>query len=262
MNARAESWDVEWGTPDGGGFVRLALRPEDRVAWFWAYLLRPGRGPVVVRDHEVALPRGPLLEIRADALWAELVCETPHEHWGIGLEAFGVALDDPADALAGEIGERVALGFDLEWETVGEPARTATAADDADGEEQPGRVRGEVLLGRERLAIDTPGRFAHRCGSAAAMPDAPRRTVAFDDGSWWSRTGAGADATVVTWDAGGSVSPPLAGSSPEPALTVVATADIPIGAEVATRGLGAATLAGRVGTGWMASIARTCAKIG
>ena len=52
---------------------------------------------VAVRDHEVPLPRTGL-EVRADGLWGELVCETPLEHWSIGLEAFGLGYDDPADA--------------------------------------------------------------------------------------------------------------------------------------------------------------------
>ena len=42
-----EAWGFEWGTADGnGGFVRLAFHRSERVAWFWAYLLRPGTGPV------------------------------------------------------------------------------------------------------------------------------------------------------------------------------------------------------------------------
>ena len=40
------------------------------------------------------------LEVRADGLWGELMCETPLEHWSYGLEAFGVALDDPATRCA------------------------------------------------------------------------------------------------------------------------------------------------------------------
>ena len=55
--------------------------------------------------------------MRADGLWAELVCETPGEHWSFGLEAFGLRFDDAAEAPTRDRGERVPVGFDLEWET-------------------------------------------------------------------------------------------------------------------------------------------------
>ena len=64
----------------------------------------PAAGPVVVRDHEVPLPRQGL-EVRAEGLWSELWCEAPLDHWTCGLEAFAVRLDDPDDARTGEIGD-------------------------------------------------------------------------------------------------------------------------------------------------------------
>ena len=72
--------------------------------------------------------------IRAEGLWAELLCETPGEHWSIGLEAFGVRFDDEAEAATSDRGERVPVGFDLEWET-------------------PDRVVGEILVGRARYDL-------------------------------------------------------------------------------------------------------------
>jgi hypothetical protein len=214
------SWSFEWGTADGdGGFVRLALHPDDRVAWYWAYLWRPGLGPVVVRDHEVALPRGRALEIRADSLWAELVCETPDEHWSIGLEAFAVALDTPEDALNGEIGERVAFGLDLEWETT----------------DEGGRVRGDVLLGRDTIPVDTPGVFTH--ADAPVVGFGERTIVAWDDGSW--SDGAGAD------------------------IAVRSRALVPIDSGVVTRALGAAGgVDGRRGTAWIESFLPSRERIG
>ncbi len=138
------AWCCEFA-PDTGcaGFLRLDLRAEEGIAWYWTYLVDvPGvDGIVAVRDHEVPLPRQ-ALEVRAEGLWAELWCETPAEHWTFGLEAFGITLDDAEDALrpGGEIGDRVAVGLDLEWE-VGNV------------------VHGDVLVGRERMAIDGWGRF-------------------------------------------------------------------------------------------------------
>jgi hypothetical protein len=213
-----ESWDVQWGDAGGqGGFVRLALHPDERVVWYWAYLWRPGLGPVVVRDHEVPLPRGRSLEVRAEALWAELVCETPGEHWGIGLEAFAVALDTPDDALTGEIGERIAFGLDLEWEATGAGGR--------------GRVRGNVLLGRDTIAVDTPGPFTH--SDAPAFGD--RTVVAWDDGSWT------ADRVPVD---------------------VRSQALVPVPGGVVARGLGASVLDGRRGTAWIESFEPTRERIG
>jgi hypothetical protein len=232
-----EAWGFEWGTADGnGGFVRLALHRSARVAWFWAYLLRPDGGPVVVRDHEVTLPRGAALEIRADALWSELVCETPGEHWSIGLEAFGVRLDHADDALRGEIGERIALGFDFEWETAGDGFGATTEG--AVWEEQPGVVRGEVLLGRDRIPLDTAGRFEHVIGGPDAID---RTTVAWTDGSW-SSTRSGAEAADVQ-------------------IAVRSMAVVPLGDTVMVRSIGAATAPGRRGVGWMESVAQSRAKI-
>jgi hypothetical protein len=94
-----------------------------------------------VRDDEVPPPkRRDLLVVRAEGLWAELLCETPGEHWSFGLEAFGVRFDDEQEAATSDRGERVAVGFDLEWET-------------------PDRVVGEVLVGRARHDVDGHGTF-------------------------------------------------------------------------------------------------------
>ena len=98
-----------------------------------------GAGFLVVADDEVPRPRGALLEVRADGLWTEMICETPDEHWSFGLEAFGLRVDDPAET----IGERIPVGYDLEWEV-------------------PDRVHGELLIGRAVIAIDARGTFRDR----------------------------------------------------------------------------------------------------
>ena len=125
------------------GFVRLATSATGAV--FWTYLVVPDRGVIVVRDHAVPVPRQGL-EIRADGLWAELVCETPGEHWTFGLEAFGVALDDPLaaplDSWGAEIGDRTAVGLDLEWEAQ---------------RSRQGVVHGEILVARERIPFTGGG---------------------------------------------------------------------------------------------------------
>lgn len=88
---------------------------------------------LVVRDDDAppaALASG-TFDVRATGLWLSLVCETPGEHWTVGLETFALAVDDPDD----ERGELVPLGFDIEWEA-------------------PGTVHGEVLVADQVLALD------------------------------------------------------------------------------------------------------------
>jgi hypothetical protein len=119
----------------------LTVTMGDERASFDARVVVPDVGVVVVRDDDVPPPaRDDVVVVRAEGLWAELLCETPSEHWSIGLEAFGVRFDSEAEAAASDRGERVPLGFDLEWET-------------------PDRVVGEVLVGRARFDVDAHGSF-------------------------------------------------------------------------------------------------------
>jgi hypothetical protein len=116
-----------------GGYVRLA------GSSFWAGVVGMGQHPLVaLRDDEVRPRR---LDVRTDGLWASITCETPGEHWSVGMEAFAVGYDDPVDALRDERGDRVALGFDLEWERV----------------DELWRVHGDVLVDDERVSIDVLG---------------------------------------------------------------------------------------------------------
>jgi hypothetical protein len=119
-----QSWSLEFADDQGlSGSLTLAI--DDGAAAFAAQVAVPGLGVVVVR---------------AEGLWAELLCETPGEHWSVGLEAFGVRFDSEAEAATSDRGERVPVGLDVEWET-------------------PDRVVGEVLVGRARYDLDGHGTF-------------------------------------------------------------------------------------------------------
>jgi hypothetical protein len=163
-----ESWYLDFAAPDAslGGYVRLGLYPNLATAWFWAYLVGDDRPLIAVRDHEVGLPRGAQLEVRSEGLWSALTCETALDHWSVGLEAFAVALDSPIDAYRGERGDRVGLGFDLEWEATS----PAFGYRGVNRYEQSCRVHGEVLVGDERLTFDGTGQRDHSWGV----------------GDWWS----------------------------------------------------------------------------
>jgi hypothetical protein len=158
-----ESWYFDFAARDAsvGGYVRLGLYPNKQAAWWWATFVGPDRPTVVVKEHDAPLPSAAALEVRSEGLWAEITCETPLEHWSVGMEAFGVALDDPADAYRGERGTRLPFGIDLEWEAFGPPYEYP---EPMTRYEQPCLVHGEVLIGEERVAIDAVGERDHSWG--------------------------------------------------------------------------------------------------
>ena len=157
-----EAWHLDFATGDGsfGGYVRLGILPNQGVSWVWTAIVGDGRRLVTVVEHEAPIPRRGSLDLRCEGLWLDLVCEEPLRQWSAGLEAFGVALDDPADALGDLRGERIGLGLDLGWETVG----------DALGARGGGRydldcdVSGEVLIGDEVITFDGWGSRRHTWG--------------------------------------------------------------------------------------------------
>lgn len=157
-----ESWYFDFAAADGslGGYVRLGLYPALGVSWYWAYLVGNDHRLLAVRHHEAPIPGGRTLEIRDEGLWAALHCETPHDHWTAGLEAFALALDHPAEALESERGDLVPLGFDLEWEA----SAPAYPYPGVTRYEQSCRVHGEVLIGDETLEIDCWGQRDHSWG--------------------------------------------------------------------------------------------------
>jgi hypothetical protein len=165
-----ESWDFDFAGVDGtlGGYVRLGVYPNLGAAWFWASLVGSGRPLVAVRDQDVPLPRRAATEVRAEGLWSAFTCETPFEHWSVGMEAFAVALDEPAEAYAGERGDRIALGLDLEWESAVRPvplgAGPAGPGPSGTSYGQPCEVYGEILVGDERIEFSGPGQREHAWG--------------------------------------------------------------------------------------------------
>ena len=219
-----EAWSLAFAGPDAtGGFLRLVRWP-DR-AWFWSYLVAPAIGLVVVRDHDLAPGRGRPL-VRADGLWSELVEETPGEHWTVGLEAFGVRLDDPLDAEHGERGERLPVGLDVEWETGAGPY---------------GAVHGAAARGRDRVDVDGTGTFEHTTVTGDPWARAWRRVT-------WQREpthGTTARDDAVTIDADGA-GLPVAVAADGVSFVVAATAVVPATARVVL-----ALLEAPAGRGWL-----------
>jgi hypothetical protein len=244
-----DTWGVDFfqqGTTRWlGGFVRL-LRVGERC-WYWAYLVGSDLGLVVVRDHEVTPPRrDAVLDVRADGLWAELVCETPGEHWTIGLEAFAVRLDAPVDALHGEIGERLPVGLDLEWETgdVGPPPAIG------------GSVHGDVLVAADRIELDGAGVFRRTTAPETGWPTAWSGALLLDRPASWVSVGRVESGTTID-----GLPVPLAGELADGrTVRCEARAVVPVPLQVEASGRGSVLMrvltrvhgdGGVTGSGWL-----------
>jgi hypothetical protein len=162
-----EQWQFVFDGGDVAGQIVLALLAAEGRASFLFDGVVGELGRIVVADESVPLPRAAAgLELRADGLWASLLCETAFEHWSLGLEAFGLRLDDDAvgdhDAPAWSdlVGERLPVGFDLEWELRATPEPLV----DGCGYRQAGNLFGELLVVRDRIEVDAPCAREHAWG--------------------------------------------------------------------------------------------------
>ena len=157
---RVEYIDLDFRATDGtvAGFVRLTVLANQRACWFWTVLRTPQHSHVAVIEPDLPMPSRSL-EFRTSGLWVDLVCEDPFTHYAVGLEAFGLLLDEPGDA----VGHRVPVGYDLEWESVpgtGYPLDCVT--------------HGEILVADEVIELDGHGSRTHRWSSQFDIVD-PRR---------------------------------------------------------------------------------------
>ena len=162
-----EAWRfvADGGTGRPGLDIEIGLRRSD--AWFVARVQGPGDVVVAVSDPSLPRPRGPHLEVRAPGLWADHVIEEAGRRWSLGVEAFGVAVSRSADLdlLDPDLrGERVAVGWELEWETVGDPVWEATDSSARRSYSLVCAVHGEVLVGADRYEVDTAGQRSHQWG--------------------------------------------------------------------------------------------------
>ena len=84
------------------------------------------------------------------------------DHWSYGLEAFGLAIDDPGELLGSAMGERVPLGWELEFEARA-PAQ-GTGDDSRYG--QIGSVHGLLLEKSSSIEVDGYGVRSHWWGTS------------------------------------------------------------------------------------------------
>lgn len=145
--------------------LQISARPHWGTASFLAAVLEIGAMPVVISELEVPLP-GASWEVRASGLWADHICETPLDHWSYGLEAFALAVDDPFELLGRAVGDRVPLGWELEFEAASPAVLDDPTLDDTCGAyHQMGRSHGLLLSSDGQREIDGPAVRSHRWGT-------------------------------------------------------------------------------------------------
>jgi hypothetical protein len=173
----AEQWTFTAGR---GGLdrlvvVQLTLVDREERASFAAAVRLAASYAVVLVAADLPLPRRGL-ELRGPGIWADHNVEEPLERWSLGLEAFGVGIEvGPGDDLevllatsgSPELrGDRVPLGWDLEWTSTGPPVPDppvgAGGGAVGGGYRVECRVEGELLTGDGGTELDGPGERHHR----------------------------------------------------------------------------------------------------
>jgi hypothetical protein len=158
-----ESYYCDFVQADGswGGWLRLGLYPNRRVAWWTTWIVRPGQPGVASVDYRCPVPPGDTL-----------VATTSHENSRIEidvvrpLEEFRLAADTaallvPPDARTyDETGTPVRLGVDLTWTTQGVPYHYGVTT----RYEIPCSVRGTVTIGDDTLVVEGHGQRDHSWG--------------------------------------------------------------------------------------------------
>ncbi len=173
-------------------------------ASFAAVVYEPAASPVVIAETEIAAPMTSW-ELRGEGLWADHICEDPFEHWSYGLEAFALQLDDPAELLGKGYGDRVPLGWELEFERDAEPQIQGSSANEF-GYSQTGVCHGVLLFKSREVEFEATALRQHWWSRPAPvevlLPAAPSQTrepariaMPIDGGTWWLDV----QATSVCW---------------------------------------------------------------
>lgn len=133
--------------------LQIAMGGGGRASMLGAVLDLDGPAVGLVEADIDVPPR--LWEVRASGLWADHVCETPLEHWSFGLEAFALAVDEPSALVHLGVGDRVPLGWELEFEAAAPPQWFADPANaPVTGYGQIGRCHGLLLDASGETPVD------------------------------------------------------------------------------------------------------------
>jgi hypothetical protein len=162
-----ESYYCDFVQGDGsfGGWLRLGLYPNRQVAWWTAWIVRPGAPGLCAADYHAPVPPGDGLVSASDSVGrVELDLQRPLEEFRLIADSPAVTVAKPSDAYREKNGVAPGtasrLGTDLTWFTDGVPYHYAVTT----RYEIPCTVRGTVTVGDETLHVDGQGQRDHSWG--------------------------------------------------------------------------------------------------
>ena len=159
-----ESYYFDFVTPDRslGGWLRLGLYPNRGVAWWTAWIVRPGRPGLCSVDYHAPVPPGDSLATTTAHDGTRIAMEVRHplEEFHLVADTAGL-LVEPDRLGYDETGWTPSrLGVDLTWTTDGVPYHYELTT----RYEIPCTVAGTVSLGDEVVHIDGQGQRDHSWG--------------------------------------------------------------------------------------------------
>jgi hypothetical protein len=157
-----ESYYLDFVSADAevGGYVRIGLYPNLGVTWWTTMIVGPERPMVASVSYDLPIPEGPGLALRAAGYEFDGVVGEPLRSMRVHGHVPGSAHDEPAAVYRGEAGRPTPLDLDLTWTTDGTPYHY----DLTTRYEVPCLVRGELVVGGERMVIDGQGQRDHSWG--------------------------------------------------------------------------------------------------
>ena len=159
-----ESYYCDFVKADGsiGGWLRLGLYPNRRVAWWTAWIVRPGHPGIASVSYEMPVPpENGLVSESEDGERVEIDLRRPLEEFRLAAShLMGKEFARPEDAYSDTHWQPLLLDVDLTWTTDGVPYHY----DLTTRYEIPCLVTGTVTIDGETLTVEGQGQRDHSWG--------------------------------------------------------------------------------------------------
>jgi hypothetical protein len=149
------------GTDLWGGWLRLGLYPNRRVAWWTAWLVVPNNPGVCCVDYRAPVPAGNALATSSETAAVEIDVGRPLEEFRLVVPRMqGKRFSRPEDAYTDTGWEPMPASLDLTWSTDGEPYHYVLTT----RYEIPCLVAGSVTIGDQTFSVNGQGQRDHSWG--------------------------------------------------------------------------------------------------